>query len=87
MKRLIENECLSIMNALCEKQFQNGNFARYVNEVEYDPQREALIINTTIFPITPIKYITIELTPDMISGDFDNAINNLNKEIEQEYGY
>ena len=48
----IENEWLSRMNALCEKQFQNENFARYMNEVEYDPYREALTINTTIMPIT-----------------------------------
>ena len=86
-KPYIENGYLARMNALYEKKLQNGDFARYMNEVEYNPYGEVLTINTTIVPITSIKSITIKLTPGMITGDFDNAMNNLNKEIEQEYGY
>ena len=86
-KPYIENGYLARMNALCEKKLQNGDFARYMNEVKYDPHGEVLTINTTIVPITSIKSITIKLTPSMITGDFDNAMNNLNKEIEQEYGH
>lgn len=86
-KPYIENGYLARMNALCEKKLQNGDFVRYMNEVEYDPHGEVLTINTTIVPMTSIKSITIKLTPSMITGDFDNAMNNLNKEIEQEYGY
>jgi len=85
-KPYIENGYLARMNALCEKKLQNGDFARYMNEVEYDPYGEVLTINTTIVPMTSIKSITIKLTPNMITGDFDEAYNNLNKEIEQEYG-
>ena len=85
-KPYIENRYLAIMNALCERKLQNGDFARYMNEVEYDPHGEVLTINTTIVPMTSIKSITIKLTPNMITGDFDEAYNNLNKEIEQEYG-
>ena len=86
-KPYIENGYLARMNALCEKKLQNGDFVRYMNEVEYDPYGEVLTINTTIVPMTSIKSITIKLTPSMITGDFDNAMNNLNKEIEQEYGH
>ena len=85
-KSYIENEYLAQMNVLCEKKLQNGDFARYMNEVEYDPHKEILTINTLIIPTSSIKSITIKLTPDMITGDFDNAMNNLNKEIEQKYG-
>ena len=85
-KPYIENRYLAIMNALCERKLQNGDFARYMNEVEYDPHGEVLTINTTIVPIMSIKSITVKLTPNMITGDFDEAYNNLNKEIEQEYG-
>ena len=86
-KPYIENGYLARMNALCERKLQNGDFAKYINEVEYDPHGEVLTINTTIIPIASIKSITVKLTPSMISGDFDNAMNNLNKEIEQEYGH
>ena len=86
-KPYIENGYLARMNTLCERKLQNGDFARYMNEVEYDPYGEVLTINTTIIPMMSIKSITVKLTPSMISGDFDNAMNNLNKEIEQEYGY
>ncbi len=86
-KPYIENGYLARMNALCEKKLQNGDFARYMNEVEYDKYGEVLTINTTIVPITSIKSITIKLTPSMITGDFDNVMDNLNKEIEQEYGH
>ena len=85
-KQYIENKCLEIMNSICEQKLHDGYIARYRNEVEYDQNGEILAINTTFVPITSIKSITIELTPSMITGDIDNTINNLNKEIEQEYG-
>lgn len=86
-KPYIENKYLAIMNALCEQKLQNGNIGRYMNTVEYDPYGEILAINTTVIPYNSIKSITVTLTPSMINGDFDNVINNLNKEIEQEYGH
>lgn len=86
-KPYIENGYLARMNALCENKLQNGDFVRYMNEVEYDPYGEILAINTTVIPYNSIKSITVTLTPGMITGDFDNVVNNLNKEIEQEYGH
>ena len=78
----IENTYLARMNAVCEKKLQNGDIVKYMNEVEYDPHGEVLTINTSVISASSIKSITIKLTPDMITGDFDNAMNNLNKEIE-----
>ena len=84
-KDSIENHYLDLMNHICDRLIQNGQISEYVNQTEYDPYNERLNINTSVIFNKSLEYIT--LTPEMLQGNIDDVAENLNKCIEQEYGY
>lgn len=85
-KDSIENHYLDVMNHICDRLVQNGQIREYVNETEYDPYNETLNVNTSVILNKSLKYITVTLTPEMLQGNVEDVIENLNKDIEQEYG-
>lgn len=85
-KDSIENHYLDVMNYVCDRLVQNGKIREYVNEIEYDPYYETLNVKTSVIFNKSLDYITVTLTPEMLQGNIEDVIENLNKDIEQEYG-
>lgn len=85
-KDSIENHYLDVMNHICDRLVQNGNIREYINEMEYDPYHETLNVKTSVIFNKSLDYITVTLTPELLQGNIEDVIENLNKDIEQEYG-
>lgn len=85
-KDSIENHYLDIMNYICDRLVQNGKIREYINETEYDPYYETLNVKTSVIFNKSLDYITVTLTPELLQGNIEDVIENLNKDIEQEYG-
>ena len=85
-KDSIENHYLDVINHICDRLVQNGNIRKYINEIEYDPYHETLNVKTSVIFNKSLDYIRVTLAPELLQGDIEDVIENLNKDIEQEYG-
>ena len=47
---------------------------------------ETLNVKTSVIFNKSLDYITVTLTPELLQGNIEDVIENLNKDIEQEYG-
>ena len=75
-----------LINNICDRLVQNGNIRKYINEIEYAPYHETLNVKTSVIFNKSLDYITVTLTPELLQGNIEDVIENLNKDIEQEYG-